>query len=80
MWSATLMIACFLGLYACKSGGLETQDAGRWKPYAGCNENQCRSWNSGCQADCMNSQKKIDADSCMNQCRGYFDDCMKSCK
>ena len=69
----------FVMMAACAASNRETNDAGRWKPYAGCNENQCRGWNSGCQADCMNATKKGDADVCMNQCRTYMDECTKSC-
>ena len=76
----TFTLALAVGALAgCKSSGVETHDAGRWKAYSGCNETQCRSWNSGCQAECMDAGRKTDADVCMNQCRVHFDDCVKSC-
>ncbi len=71
-------VLCVL-VVACKTEAVDNRDANRWKPYAGCNETQCRSWNSGCQAECMDKKRGADTDMCTNQCRAQYDDCVKSC-
>ena len=65
-------------LFACAPA----KDAGRWTPYAGCGDSQCRSWNSSCEADCMNASKRkamVNADECMSVCGSKMTECKQSC-
>ena len=77
------LIACafsFAALTFLSCGGNKAE--GRWQPYSGCGETQCRSWNLGCEADCLNQgsrKNKVDADVCMTQCREKMNVCMQSC-
>ena len=70
-------------LLACASNSAnDTQDPGRWRPYSGCGESQCRSWNSACEVDCMNQSKRkqiVDAEVCTTQCREKMNECTSSC-
>lgn len=56
--------------------------SGRWTPYEGCGEEQCRSWNSACEADCLNQSTRknmVDANTCTAQCGEKMAACKQSC-
>lgn len=78
--SAALVCALFVG--CASSGTADTADPGRWQAYSGCGESQCRSWNSACEAECMNKSSRkqlVDSDVCMTQCRQKMNECTQSC-
>ncbi len=79
--AVSLCVAAFI-LSCAANKSADTHDPGRWRPYAGCNEGQCRSWNSACEADCMNESRRkniVDADVCITQCRDHMRECNQSC-
>lgn len=77
---STLMVA--FGLMALVITGCAAQQAdpaaGRWDPYAGCDENQCRSWGSACEADCLNA--KTGSQRCITECSTKVERCKETCK
>ena len=73
-----LLCVFALSLLACSSNKAN----GRWQVYEGCNEEQCRSWNSACEADCLNQGSRknaVDANTCTIQCREKMNECTQSC-
>jgi hypothetical protein len=73
-----LAVAAATSLFACAPA----KDSSRWTPYAGCGESQCRSWNSSCEADCMNKSVRkdtVNADECMSVCGSKMSECKQSC-
>lgn len=74
------LFASSLFISFCSQKPKETQDLGRWKYYAGCSENQCRAWNSACQAECMNADSKVDGQLCIDQCRNHYEACLPGCQ
>jgi hypothetical protein len=77
-WLSTLAGFTLGVVFASACAGTEVRKSDRWASYPGCNEAQCRSWKSECEAECVNAQV-TSVSECEAKCRSKLDPCLAAC-